>query len=255
MLIAHDCRGHPHSNCYNNKAAFILCYSAKYAPLPVMSDQPYRTGTTSLTSDQLVLLDALFDKNMSPRLLSKDGFLLQFNLGYAHSLEDAALERSIESMCEDGILERFSSHLGIESIRVTRRGGELWSQERCPVWDRYCMDSYRDTLRGRTMMTVVAVSVEVRDHFLALWPEGLARRKKATLPDCRQQISWHPFDQVYVGVAIYDEPCAIPCEDPEENNRRFKLVSERDAERWEMLEDERSWWRCVRELQRFVPGL
>jgi hypothetical protein len=220
-----------------------------------MSDQPYRTGTTSLTSDQLVLLDALFDKNMSPRLLSKDGFLLQFNLGYAHSLEDAALERSIESMCEDGILERFSSHLGIESIRVTRRGGELWSQERCPVWDRYCMDSYRDTLRGRTMMTVVAVSVEVRDHFLALWPEGPARRKKATLPDCRQQISWHPFDQVYVGVAIYDEPCAIPCEDPEENNRRFKLVSERDAERWEMLEDERSWWRCVRELQRFVPGL
>lgn len=210
-----------------------------------MRDRPYRTGTTWLTDDQLVLLDVLFNGGTSLPFLDRDVFVEQWNLGYTHNLDDGQLECNIRWLCEHGVLEPFRGEHST-CFRMTRDGGELWSRERCPVWERYCTERYKTTSRGRGQMTVLAVSAEVRDHFLALWPEYPARRKTAVIAD-RPLIGWHPFAQVYVGVATYEERYEwTPAE--------YLVWAEQHRLHRATLERERSWWRVVPELQRFVPS-
>jgi hypothetical protein len=210
-----------------------------------MSNRPFRTGKTWLTDDQLVLLDVLFDKGASYRLLRRAGFLEQWNLGYTHNLDDPVLECNLRWLCEHGVLEQ-KRDVNQTWFQMTRDGGELWSQERCPVWDRYCIEWYATTSRGRTRMTVFAVSPKVRDDFLALWPQYPARRRILTLTDCLL-IEWHPFARVYVGIATYQELRQwTPAE--------YVVWAEQHRQHWAMLERERSWWRCVLELQRFAPS-
>jgi hypothetical protein len=92
------------------------------------------------------------------------------------------------------------------------------------------------------LMSVTAVTKEVRDHFLTLWPEYPARRRTAVIAD-GPLIRWHPFPRVYVGVAIYEE-LALECTVWAEQHQRHQAT----------LKRERSWWRSVPELQRFVPS-
>lgn len=210
-----------------------------------MSAQPFRTGATWLTDDQLILLDVLFDRGATIRLLRRGIFHEQWNLGYVHSLDDVELKNTLHLLCEHGVLKPLSISERV-SFRMTRVGGEMWSLERCPDWTRYCTEQYRDLSGGRTLMTVMAASPVVRDHFLALWPKGPARRKTAVIAD-RPLIEWHPFPQLYVGLAIYEEQRQwTPTE--------FAAYSEWWHEHWNMLERERSWWRYVPELQKFVVG-
>jgi hypothetical protein len=218
-------------------------FGVRLSPQKEMRDRPNRTDTTWLTDDQLVLLDVLFGGNASLGLLSRDIFLDMWNLGYVHDLDDASLECNIRWLCEHGVLE--SQHDGDRTwFQMTRDGGELWSRERCPVWERYCRDRYTTTLRGLTLMSVMAVSPEVRDHFLALWPQHPARRRTTVVAD-RPLIGWHPFPRVYIGVATYEEPHLRSPFD-------YTIWAEERRQHWAMLERERSWWRSVPELQRFV---
>lgn len=206
-----------------------------------MGTQPFRTGKTWLADDQLVLLDVLFDARVLCRLLRRESFLERWNLGYTHNFDDSGLERNLRWLRERGVLDivRDGSRTWVQ---ITPHGGSLWSLERCPDWDRYCIDRYTTTLRGRIRMSVVAVSSRVRDDFLALWPQYPARRRTALIRDL-PLIEWHPFDRLYVGVATYEEP------------REWTMVEvEQERQHWAMLERERSWWRCVPELQRFIPG-
>ena len=138
-----------------------------------MSAQPFRTGATWLTDDQLILLDVLFDRGATIRLLRRGIFHEQWNLGYVHSLDDVELKNTLHLLCEHGVLKPLSISERV-SFRMTRVGGEMWSLERCPDWTRYCTEQYRDLSGGRTLMTVMAASPVVRDHFLALWPKGPA---------------------------------------------------------------------------------
>jgi hypothetical protein len=194
-----------------------------------------------LTDDQLILLDALFYAPTSAGLLRRDGFHHQWNFGYAHALDDAELDCHLRWLCEHGVLERETD---AESVRValTAYGGELWSQERCPAWERFCKERYATTSRGRTRMTVLAASPEIRDDFLRLWPPTPARFRKAAI-DGLPLIDWHPFPRLFVGVATYEEQLEFNLADYAE-----------DCQRHTTVERERSWWRNVSELQRFVNG-
>lgn len=211
-----------------------------------MNHQPYRTGETWLTDDQLVLLDVLFDGGACLSLLRDEDFSERWNLGYGHALDDVALECNIRWLCERGILalDGNAEHV---SIRMTPEGGALWSRERCSVWDRYCTSRYETVSRGRTLMTVRAVSREVRDQFLTLWPASPARRKTTVIFD-DPLIAWQPFSPVYAGLATYDERDDEDCS-PEQSVRQ----AEQRLRHWVKLEQARSWWRSVPELQRFVP--
>jgi hypothetical protein len=209
-----------------------------------MQDLPYRTRRTWLTDDQLILLDVLFSRGTFFTYLRREGFSAQWNLGYSHSLGDDALRCNLRWLCEHGTLAAQAD--GDQTVfRMTPAGGDLWSQERCPIWDRYCIECYRTTSRGRTMMTVYAVSPRVRDEFLALWPLYPARHPTVTIPD-RGLIAWHPFGQLHAGVATYHEPLQWTLEE-------HRAWLERYREHESMLERRQSWWRYVEELQRFVP--
>src|SRR5262249_27242017 len=94
------------------------------------------------------------------------------------------------------------------------------------------------------MMTVYAVSSRVRDEFLTLWPRSAARRRTLIIPDWGL-LAWHRFGRLFVGVATYQEQRAW-------TPAGYVVWAERFRQHQAMLERERSWWRCVPELQRFV---
>lgn len=208
-----------------------------------MNKLPFRTGKTWLLDDHLVLLDVLFVWGTSFQLLGREHFLEQWNLGYAHNFNRTELECNLRWLCEHGVLEQ-ELDADQTCYQITRHGGELWSQERCPCWERYCIERYSTTTHGRTRMAVMAVSAQVLDDFLNLWPQYPARRRTTIIAD-HPLIGWHPFPRVYVGVATYEEPRSW-------TPKEYLVWVEKNRQHWAMLERERSWWRCVPELQRFL---
>jgi hypothetical protein len=200
---------------------------------------PRRTGSTWLTHEHLTLLDALFDVAGSFRLLRHESFSEQWNLGYSHGLDDPALRRQLRWLCQHGILIADGDD-DSAVFRTTAAGGELWSAERCPVWERYCTERYSTTSKGRTIMTVCATSADIRDRFLDLWPVAPARRRTMTIPD-RGLVGWHPFGRLFVGLACYTELL-------EWTSNEYESYKRHQA----MVERERTWWRTIRELQRFI---
>jgi hypothetical protein len=212
-----------------------------------MRNPPFRTGRTWLSDNQLTLLDVLFDGPAPFTVLRSDIFHEQWNLGYSHNLSDEKLGCELRWLCEHGVLE--IQRVGHRAIyRITANGGELWSQERCPVWERYCMERYHTTSRGRTMMSVVATSPHIRDGFLRLWPLYPARHRCATIADYGL-IRWRPLARLHAGLATYQEE--HPSGGPQRNcgpiTRRIVIIKT-------LLERERTWWRFVPELQKFTAA-
>ena len=52
-----------------------------------MQQLPYRTNTTWLSNEDLIILDALFDGGAEFHLLRGRGFREQWNLGFSHELD------------------------------------------------------------------------------------------------------------------------------------------------------------------------
>jgi hypothetical protein len=208
-----------------------------------MQELPFRAHNTWLSDEQLFLLDVLFDGGTSFELLRHEHFFEQWNLGYSHNLDDRHLGCELQWLCQHGVLAEVS-YRGKTVFQMTAAGGELWSQERCPVWDRYCMNRFKRTSKDRTLISVIAVSPKVRDDFLTLWPMTSARRRASKIANYRL-ITWRPFSECFVGVMIYREQLEWTCEE-------YAAWAEECLQHQAVLERERSWWRCVRELQRFV---
>jgi hypothetical protein len=208
-----------------------------------MHELPYRTFRTWLSDADLILLDIFFQGGASYRLLRRDVFCEQWNLVYSHGLSDDALARRLHELSERNVIE-FVPDNRDGYFRMTVAGGELWSLERCPVWERYCTERYTRTPRGRTMMSVVAVSEQIRDDFLRLWLMYPARRRLTTIADFGL-LRWRTFPQLYVGLATYHEQHRWTCEE-------YSVYVEKYTEHQRVLESQRSWWRFVSELQRFL---
>ena len=211
---------------------------------------PFRTNSTWLDDGQLILLDVMFDGGAPFRLLRDKVFRPQWNLAYSHGLDDGQLESaSCQGFAQASVAWQQESNTATIKwfllAGTTLAGSALVCAERCPVWERYCYDRYRYPAapRERTLMSVVAVSPNVRDHFLDLWPPRQARRRTAVIRNHRL-IRWHPFEQLFVGLATYDERELMNAEGNAWDEWR----------RWQRakLQEERSWWRRVPELQRFV---
>jgi len=130
-------------------------------------------------------------------LLRDKHFRGQWNVGYSHDLNDDKLRINLQSLCEDNVLE-IKYFRGQPSYWMTPFGGDLWSRERCPIWDRYCVERYKHPNPHRQLMSVQAVSPQIRDDFLERWPIFPARRRTATIRDLGL-IKWRPLGQVFVG--------------------------------------------------------
>jgi hypothetical protein len=204
----------------------------------------FRTHSTDLTDDELLILDVMFVSGVTYPMLRACNFVPQFN-ARPHGLDDVTLKSTLISFRRRGITDvsdqRFRGH---RYASITRKGGELWAAERQPDWDRYCTESYPAFIRGRTVMSVKCTSSWVRDDFIRLWPEYPARTKTATINDIGL-VHWRDFGKLHIGLASYAEPTEWTPEEYYEWLPKHQAYSEQ-------VEQQRSWWRTVNELQKFV---
>lgn len=211
---------------------------------PVNWPPLFRTHSTELTEDELLILDVMFEYSVTYPMLRTCNFVPQFN-AQPHALDDESLKSTLVSFARRGItVVDDDVFQGDHYISISPKGGEFWASERQPKWERYCTDSYPATIRGRTIMSVKCTTSWVRDDFLRLQPEFPARTKSATIKDIGL-IHWRDFGKLYIGLASYAEPRRWT---PDE----FDQWLPKHLDHIDRVEKERSWWRTVGELQRFV---
>lgn len=207
-----------------------------------MHPLPYRTGTTWLSDADLIVLDVLWDGAAQFWFLRHQEFDLRINVPYSHDLDDDQLRCRLKWMCEHGVLETYDWE-GNSAYCLTPHGGELWAQERCPVWDRYCRFRYT---RSQRVLAITAVSAAIRDECLEMeymhTTRILIQRVRRATISRHELLYWRTFPRLYVGLITYVEQPLSPLE---------------KAQCWRGIIDKnerkRGWWETVGELQKFLP--
>jgi hypothetical protein len=202
-----------------------------------------RTNATSLSDDELTLLDVMFDCGVPYHMLRQCMFMDYFNRE-PHNLDDVQLRNVIDRFCQQGILTSESEVVGNQNrvfFQLTGQGGALWESERTPIWEHYATDQYRGTRSGKTMISILAVSENVLDTFwqfgteVGMWPNQRVRIRRRRLAN-RPLISWKTFPEIFAGVAILEG------RDP------LQIVD------GTLFDARRSFWRDVLELQKFLES-
>ncbi|EMI24136.1 hypothetical protein RESH_05257 [Rhodopirellula europaea SH398] len=93
------------------------------------------------------------------------------NVGYSHGLTDHQLQVMLDRMKRRGLIAISSEADDAESsVTLTPAGGDQWSLERAPVWDRFIFEN--GSLSGERLTVVAAnesmvVATSVRELPLA----------------------------------------------------------------------------------------
>ena len=145
----------------------------KHPLLARMLTSHFRSHASNLTDDELSLLDVMFDGGATPSMLRQCNISAQFNVK-PHSLDDASLKETVRKFLRDGIVKPTDHrHRGHRYIRLTERGADLWSLERCPVWDRFCKDRECGYAGDKTIMScLLYTSPSPRDATLSRMPSS-----------------------------------------------------------------------------------
>ncbi|MCA9166038.1 MAG: hypothetical protein KDB23_00145 [Planctomycetales bacterium] len=215
-------------------------YGGRYAEERIrssgMKQSPRRTFETTLTDDELLLFDVMFDGNSSFRSLRRETFETRW-MWHPHNLTDAQLQETLASLVESGLLS-IERHDGREYFQLTPDGGNKWEAERLPDWHRYATERYGETPSGRSVVTIVATSPEIRNDFwrigcdVEMFAYTNGRIKRSTITN-HVLIPWKTFPSLHVLVAVLDDWWA--------------------STDWLALETRRTWWRVVRESYKFWP--
>ena len=185
----------------------------------------FRTGITDFSDSELSLLDVLFDGGAPISLLKKATFQTQWGIP-PHQLDDEDLKFAIDKFVDLKAL-KLSTARGVPVVSMTKRGGKLWSSERKPKWGLYCAERYPADVRGRSIISVAAVSKAVRDEFLNIVVTNPIRLKKKSIQD-PGIIRWHPFGTIHIGVASFKSELENPQSSPSESwSVRTKLHFDR----------------------------
>lgn len=212
-----------------------------------MKTIPFRTNETKLADNELLLLDVMFNLAVVPPMLRQCNFQHQFKLP-PHSIDDASLKLTLSRFTDDGIIQAIDDWFfrGHQYISLTQHGAELWSSERCPVWEQHCSTRQTGSIPEKSFMSIQAVTPEIRDDFLRIRFQDPIRIKRTTI--CGDgMLWWKSFDRLHVGLACFDEHHGIPPE-------QLGQWAESQREHMMMIEQERTWWQSARELQKFTPN-
>jgi hypothetical protein len=207
-----------------------------------MAKKLFRTFATSLTDDELTLLDVMFENVVVPSMLRQCNIYNQFLT--THSLGDLALSESIERFLREGIAKPLDSIFRSQRcLAITEHGAALWSSERCPVWERYCVDREFAVVGDQTLVSVRAVTPKIREEYLQIAHSNPTRVKRTTIRD-NGLLPWRSFDCLYVGLVSFTKPKWHPSDDlqPWLEYRQGELAR---------VERQRTWWRDIGELQKF----
>lgn len=198
---------------------------------------PKRSNVTDLSTDELLLLDAIAFDDAYLRQLSSSSYPVHNNTVYSHQLSDGELEICVNSLAHRGFVS-VDGHGPEAAVSLARLGGEQWEAERTPIWSSYLLDEASPgDEEGAWDLSIYTLSHET---FLAF------------ISACKMSGLW--------GEISDDSMSPVLCPLPQIRwkilplFRRYDLVL-RDIDReaiWTESERNRTWWRGVAELQRLL---
>lgn len=200
-----------------------------------------RTNKTSLSDEELLILDVLFDASDTFESLRKENYGSWHNLPYTHTLEASLLRELIEKLIRNGVIKSHISRPGARLFyALTEAGGKVWEVERAPNWERYCTDNLTVDENGSWTLSVESPSITTAKAFVVGAKEcSLYQFNDATLRTRTQierkisTIEWRVFPTIY-SLSVRTQPL------PEGN-----IVD------WSAYESKRTWWRGLMELAKF----
>ncbi|WDQ17356.1 hypothetical protein [Rhodopirellula sp. P2] len=165
------------------------------------------------------------------RCLASEVYPLHMNVGYSHGLTDSQLHATLLRMQMRGLIGISSALDDAESsVTLTPAGGEQWSLERAPVWDRFIFEN--GSLSGERL-TVVAANESIGRRYIGsriaagikvqAGPIRVRRGVSASL------IPWKRFQNLVVLRLDCDPPTNRPVD-------------------WDVYESMRTWWTSLAEL-------
>lgn len=205
-----------------------------------------RTGVSSLTDEQLLIFDWLFDLRAPWWSLRDEVFSIHANLPFSHNIDDRRLRSLINEWCAKGWLTRWPRTGPIDddvTFGLTRIGGALWEAERRPQWGRFCSDSESFDRR----MNCWKLAVESTQLHIVRAYVSVARAcqlhqfksldVKVSVKSGSDLIYWKAFRRRYILIV------------------RVVASDERDLgleTDWDEFHRQRTFWRNVKELQTFL---
>jgi hypothetical protein len=223
-----------------------------------------RTHATSLSDDQLTLLDVLFNCTPPRGALLKDYIYGQFLR--RHSLEDEEVDSTLDGFLRQGWLSLTRVPLdgsrlqGQPCFTMTTEGGRIWESERRPNWSRYLIDIYGGVPIEKESISIISTMAETGQNCWRIgfgtryFDHGLSDRYRPgrfrqTIIRDYELLPWKTFDKLHVLVGILEEPTEsfesqVTCDDY--SIRRAEW--EANIAEWELR---RTWWRDVGELAKF----
>lgn len=201
-----------------------------------MQNLPFRTGETWLTDEDLILLDALAVQRPEPRASSL--LFCGQHLDYWVTYNEDELNHRLIVLRDHGILE--PSNSDARCLKLTAQGGDMWSRERRPPWQRICRPVSLGKSKSQTdknwvnVVAVYALSESILDDFLRLWPAGWTKQGRRIIDD-PVMLYWRSFPRAYAGWSDFDSDM------------------QRNPKHRELIEENRTWWGTMSELLRFLP--
>lgn len=199
-------------------------------------EQPIlRTGVTSLSDAELLILDIAALNGGLRSFFSRDVFPRQYNYP-SHHLPDELLHETLDRFEQEGIIDG-ENHVNYASqpdrtIRITKRGGAIWESERKPDWSRYVMDWYPGqyiAIYGHSAAVCEFLFEVAQSSQFIEYSGGPVRRAVAE----RQLIYWRKAQPVHCLAARISK------------GQSWLICN------WDEFHANRCWWRFPDEISRF----
>ena len=129
-----------------------------------MDSPPPHSGRSDLSNPELLLCDFLWEHTVMTRCLADEAYPLHMNVRYSHGLSLRQLHSTLERMTERGLVTVSAPFADAESsVTLTPHGGEQWSLERNPDWERFIFEQ-GNIADNRT--TIVAANESLGRHYI-----------------------------------------------------------------------------------------
>jgi hypothetical protein len=198
------------------------------------SSLPARTKRTSLTDDELLLFDFMFDVFVPFHVLSREAYRIHMNVGYTHRLEDDELRRTLHGLQRRKLVRRKRGR-GDWCYGLTAHGGKMWTLERRPVWSKYVSAWVSSDDSGTEFwLEISSPSTKTAEAFLATatetrlyFPFGAVHQQHRGRS---RLLYWKTFPRITL-LKVRTNEVDLPKTD------------------WKRYAKERIWWRFVGEIQ------
>jgi hypothetical protein len=131
---------------------------------------PYRSHCSDISDEQLILLDFLFNIRAPIDVLQEEVFSSHLNVPYSHGFSNLELAATLNKLVANGqlFIQQQANYSGKTSYYgLTEKGGDIWADERKPVWDLYIGGSVeRQVSTDRSIACLRAYSLDVLNEYL-----------------------------------------------------------------------------------------